>query len=352
MIISRTPYRISFFGGGTDYPAWYSREGGAVLSTTINKYCYITCRSLPPFFGLRHRVVWSHIEHTNTFAEILHPAIRACLPFLGFNEQEGLEIHHQGDLPARSGIGSSSSFSVGLINALCGFRGMMLSKRALAMKAVHFEQNVLQECVGSQDQMAAAYGGFNRFDFLESGEIVRHPILLSAQRKRDLEARLMLFYLGENRLGHQLAVKHVAQLEQNAAHLRRMHRMVDAAVEILTDDHDLDAFGELLHEAWLLKRSLTDGVATAHVHKTYEAARAAGALGGKLLGAGGTGFMVFYVPPERQAAVREAMENYIYVPFEMENSGSTIIYYESSSETRLPAVATGSETEEPKLAFA
>lgn len=329
MIISRTPFRLSFFGGGTDYPGWYRQEGGSVLSTSINKYCYITCRHLPPFFGIRHRIVWSHIEHVNTFSEILHPAVREGLRYLGFDQTLGLEIHHQGDLPARSGIGSSSSFSVGLIHALMGLRGQKISKRELALKAIEFEQQVLKESVGSQDQAAAAWGGFNQFIFHRHGEIERRPVDLPAERIRQLESRLLLIYLGSSRMGGELASSVVANLQDKAAHLRRMREMVDIALGILRDGGSLDRFGVLLHEAWTLKQSLAEGISTEPVQAAYEKARAAGALGGKLMGAGGTGFMFFYVPPERRDAVSAALNQYLHVPFAFDHEGSTIIHYDS-----------------------
>jgi D-glycero-alpha-D-manno-heptose-7-phosphate kinase len=330
MVISRTPFRMSFFGGGTDYPAWYLKEGGSVLSATINKYCYITCRRLPPFFGAKHRIVWSHIEVANSHSEILHPAVREGLRYLEFDPNEGLELHHQGDLPARSGIGSSSSFSVGMIHALLGYRGKMISKKELALKAIHLEQNVLKECVGCQDQLAVAYGGINRFNLFQNGDIQRHPVVMDEQKRSDLESRLMLFYLGTNRLGSELAARMVANMSTKSAVLHRMGEMVEEANRILQNGKSLDCFGELLHEAWTLKQSLAQGITTPEVQAAYETARAHGAIGGKLMGAGGTGFMYFYVPPERQEAVRQALKHFLHVPFNFEREGSTIIHYDQN----------------------
>jgi D-glycero-alpha-D-manno-heptose-7-phosphate kinase len=321
---------MSFFGGGTDYPAWYLKEGGSVLSATINKYCYITCRRLPPFFGTKHRIVWSHIECANSNAEILHPAVREGLRAMDFDPSEGFEIHHQGDLPARSGIGSSSSFSVGLFHALLGFQGKMISKKELALKAIDFEQNVLKECVGCQDQLAVSYGGINRFNFFQNGDIQRHPVLMEAQKRNDLEDRLLLFYLGTNRLGSELAAKLVANMSTKSAVLHRMHEMVDEANHILQNGKSLDCFGELLHEAWLLKQSLAAGISNPDVQAAYDLGRQHGAIGGKLMGAGGTGFMYFYVPVEKQDAVRLAMKHYLHVPFRFEREGSTIIHYDQN----------------------
>ena len=328
MIISRTPYRISFFGGGTDYPAWYLKEGGAVLSTTIDRYCFISARYLPPFFETRHRVVWSRIETVWRSADIQHPAVREGLRFLKFDDTRGIEIHHQGDLPARSGIGSSSSFVVGLIKALSALRGEMISKQALADKALELEQQVLKEHVGSQDQIAAAYGGINVIHFLENGDFRVEPVTVPGPRLRELEARLLLLYTGASRTSSDLAAGLVAGLADKRHTLRRMRAMVDEAVVILGSQTSLDDFGRLLHESWSLKRDLTPVMTNAVVDEIYETARRHGALGGKLLGAGSSGFMVFYVPLERQPAVIEALSAYLRVPFRFESEGSTIIYYD------------------------
>lgn len=321
---------MSFFGGGTDYPAWFLKEGGTVINATINKYCYLTCRRLPPFFGTKHRIVWSHIETANTHSEILHPAVREGLKFLGFDANDGLEIHHQGDLPARSGIGSSSSFSVGLIHALLGYKGKMIGKKELALKGIELEQKILKECVGCQDQLAVAYGGINRFNFFQNGDIQRHPVVMEEQKRSNLESRLMLFYLGTNRLGSELAARMVANMTEKSAALHRMIEMVDEANKILQNGKSLDCFGELLHESWQLKQSLADGISNPEIQSAYEAARAAGAVGGKLMGAGGTGFMYFYVPVEKQEAVIHALKHYLHVPFSFEREGSTIIHYDQS----------------------
>lgn len=331
MIISRTPFRLSFFGGGTDYPAWYLKEGGAVLSTSINKYCYITARYLPPFFNVRHRIVWSHIETVNHFNEILHPAVREGLSYMKFDPAKGLEIHHQGDLPARSGIGSSSSFSVGLFHALTALRGQKIEKKELAQKAIDFEQNVLKETVGSQDQMAVTYGGLNRFVFQPSGEIQRDPIVLPEQRLEELQSRLLLFFLGSSRMSSGHAAKIVANVDKKADQLRRMKAMVDEAVQILQSNVPIDAFGTLLNEAWERKKEVGGANFNNEVDQAYLAARAAGALGGKLMGAGGTGFMYFFVPPERQPRVIQDLSRYLYVPFRFEKEGSAVIHYDTTS---------------------
>lgn len=331
MIISKTPYRISFFGGGTDYPEWYLREGGAVLSTTIDKYCYISCRYLPPFFNVKHRIVWSHIETVSALHEILHPAVREGLKFLGFDDSAGLEIHHQGDLPARSGMGSSSTFVVGLIKALTALQGSTIGAHDLMLKAIELEQRVLKEHVGSQDQVAAACGGLNIIRFCTSGEIIVEPVGVPDERLRALQSNLLLIYMGTNRLASQIAGDIIANLRAKNAALRAIRGMVDEAAAMLRGSGSLDEFGRLLHETWMLKRDLSALVTNPTIDRAYKTALAHGALGGKLLGAGGAGFMMFYVPPDRQPAVVDALTGYLHVPFQFENEGSTLMYYGSRS---------------------
>jgi D-glycero-alpha-D-manno-heptose-7-phosphate kinase len=334
MAISRTPYRVSFFGGSTDYPAWFRKHGGAVLSMAINKYCYIGTGFLPPFFGIRHRIIWSHIEPVDAIADIQHPAVRAGLQELGYNDTEGVELFHQGDLPARSGIGSSSAFAVGLVNVLTAMRGKQLDAHTLAVRAMDLEQNKLRESVGCQDQIASAYGGMNVIQFRCDGTFKVIPLGLSDTRRADFEKWLMLFYTGSSRLSSDFAKRLISRLDANAPHMKRMRQMVDAGAELLHADR-LPQFGELLHESWALKRSLTEGTSTPTIDRIYDDARRAGALGGKLLGAGGTGFMVFIVPPERQAAVRQALSHLIMVPVSTDFTGSTIVY--RKEELRGPA---------------
>jgi len=326
MVISKTPYRISFFGGGTDYPEWYRKEGGAVLSTTIDKYCYLSCRFLPPFFNIKHRIVWSHVETVSSISEILHPVVREGLPFLGFDDSVGLEIHHQGDLPARAGIGSSSSFVVGLIKALTALQGMSIRKHELALRAIELEQNVMKENVGSQDQVAAAYGGFNVIHFLPSGDIEVKPVDIPASRLLDLQSHLLLFYTGTSRLGPEVAKGIIEKLGSKQAELDEIRRMVDRGLSILSGNGCMDSFGRLLHEGWALKRELSPAVTSQAVDKIYKIAMEHGALGGKLLGAGSAGFMVFYVPLEKQKHVIDALSGYLHVPFKFENEGSSLIY--------------------------
>ncbi|MDY6844898.1 MAG: kinase, partial [Thermodesulfobacteriota bacterium] len=286
MIISKTPFRISFFGGGTDYPDWYLKEGGAVLSTTIDKYSYITCRILPPFFTVKYRVIWSHIENVSTIPEILHPAVREGLRFMGINGDIGLEIHHQGDLPARAGMGSSSSFAVGLIKVLSALSGRMIEKHELALRAIELEQCALKENIGSQDQVAAAYGGFNIIRFFTNGEISVQPVTIPSSRIAQLESRLMLFYTGTSRLASEVAGDFIENLGNKCDVLKRMRNLVDESLSILNSQANLDDFGSLLNENWLLKRSLSTKISNDTIEKIYAKAIQHGALGGKLLGAG------------------------------------------------------------------
>jgi len=326
MIITRTPYRISFFGGGTDYPAWYRQHGGAVLSTTIDKYCYISCRYLPPFFETRYRIVYSRIENVLKIDDIVHPAVREGLRY--FNQVRGVEIHHDGDLPARSGMGSSSAFTVGLVHALYALNGGMPGKKQLALDGVHLEQNVLQENVGSQDQVAAAYGGFNRIVFYESGEISVRPVTLAPERFSELNSHLMLFYTGIKRTASDVASSYSNNLDAKKRQLRILKDLVEESITILTNRSPISDFGALLNEGWVVKRSLSSTVANPEIEDIYLRAQEAGALGGKLLGAGGGGFMLLFVPPAKQADVALALGGLIQVPFRIESGGSQVIFFE------------------------
>jgi len=325
MIISRTPFRISFFGGGTDYPGWSRAHGGAVLSTTFDKYSYITCRELPPFFDHKYRITYSRVENTKTIDEIQHPAIRAVLKEIGLTN--GLEIHCDADLPARSGLGSSSSFVVGLLHSLHALVGKRVSQLALAHEATRIEQHVLNEHVGSQDQLAAAIGGFNTLHFLPSGEVKVDPVVIAPERRQQLNDHLMLFFTGFSRISSEIAKAQIDNIGSKTAELTRMRAMVDDALDILCEPRDLLAFGELLHDGWMFKRAMSDQVSTTHIDALYDTARNAGAIGGKLLGAGGGGFMLLFVEPEKQAAVRSALAGLIHVPFRFESTGSSIVYY-------------------------
>lgn len=326
MIISRTPFRISFFGGGTDYPEWYLENGGCVLSATIDKYCYITLRYLPPFFEHRIRLVYSKIETCLSYGEIEHPSARETLRFLSFDR--GLEIHHDGDLPARSGMGSSSSFTVGLLHGLYALKGEMVSKKKLAGDAIHIEQNMIKETVGSQDQTAAAYGGLNCINFKKSGDIELQPIIIPRSRKEELCAHLMLFYTGIMRTASDVAKSYVENIHEKRKLLNKMEDMVGDGISILRKNGPITDFGELLHSAWNVKRGLSSNVSNDTVNELYERARKAGAIGGKILGAGGGGFLLLFVPPSDRKTVKEALNELLYVPFSFEARGSEIILYD------------------------
>jgi D-glycero-alpha-D-manno-heptose-7-phosphate kinase len=331
MIISKTPFRISFFGGGTDYPVWYREHGGAVLTTSINKYCYITCRHLPPFFEYKYRIVYSKAEQTENVSDIKHSSVREVLNFLDINE--GIEIHHDGDLPARTGIGSSSSFTVGLLNVLYALKGKMVTKRGLALDAIHIEQDIIKENVGSQDQTIASYGGFNKIEFGGTQEIQIRPIVINPAKSQLLQNHLMLFFTGISRTASEIAKEQIGKTRDKEKELNRMLEMVEDAANILNGrDSDIVYFGKLLHESWMIKKSLTNRISTPQIDKIYDTALNAGAVGGKLLGAGGGGFILFFVEPKCQYAVKEKLRNLLYVPFKFENSGSQIIYYDPEDD--------------------
>jgi D-glycero-alpha-D-manno-heptose-7-phosphate kinase len=330
LIITRTPFRISFFGGGTDYPKWYQEHGGSVLSSTIDKYCYITCRYLPPFFEHKHRIVYSKVEMVSDINEIEHPAVKAVLNTVPF--KNGLEIHHDGDLPARSGIGSSSAFTVGLIRSLYALKGELISKRELAELAIHVEQNVIKEAVGSQDQIATSYGGLNRIDFSENGEFTVNPVIISKSRVSKFKKRLLLFFTGVSRNAPEIAKIKIDNISKKTTELNKINSMVDEAQKILVSNGDLLDFGKLLNEHWLLKKSLAPNVSTNSIDEMYEAAINAGATGGKILGAGGGGFLLLYCEPDFQKNLRKAMNGLLEIPFSFEFSGSQVVHFHPPEE--------------------
>jgi D-glycero-alpha-D-manno-heptose-7-phosphate kinase len=335
MIITRTPLRVSFFGGGTDYPVWYREHGGAVLSTAIDKYCYITSRWLPPFFDYRSRVSYSKVENVNSNEAIEHPSVRACLQFM--NIREGVEIHHVADLPARTGLGTSSAFTVGLLLGLYGLKEQMRHKHALAQDAICVEQELLQEAVGAQDQVAAAYGGFNRISFQPDGKIDVKPVLAPRGRFAELQSHLALFFTGFARTASEIAKTQLKETPNRTRELTTMLQMVDEAEDILSNPHrPIREFGSLLHESWKLKRSLTDKITTSKIDEIYEAGLSAGATGGKLLGAGGGGFMLFFVPPEQREVLKRRLQGFLCVPFGFSDKGSHVIAYEPESAYEKP----------------
>lgn len=327
MIITRTPLRISFFGGGTDYPLWYREHGGSVLSTTIDKCCYITCRHLPPFFDYHSRVSYSRVENVSANDVIQHPSVRGCLQFLGVDE--GIEVHHVADLPARTGLGTSSAFTVGLLHGLYALRNEMRDKRSLAADAIHVEQDILHEAVGSQDQVSAAYGGLNRIDFHQNGAIDVRRMLISQDRLKEFEGHLALYFTGFSRIASEVAQEQLRMTPHKERELRTTLQFVDQAEEILTNTtQSIAELGRLLHEAWMIKKSLTSKISNPEIDEIYQAGMSAGAVGGKLLGAGGGGFMLFFVPPENREALRVKLKKFLCVPFGFSTRGSEVIVYE------------------------
>ncbi len=326
MLISRTPYRISFFGGSTDYPSWYSKHGGAVLSTSISHYCYITVKTRPPFFPDKSRIVWSKIEEVMDNVDIEHNAVRGVLQYLGIIE--GVEIHHQGDLPARSGLGSSSAFTVGLLNVISALQDKSFNKAGLALEAVHIEREVLKENVGIQDQIACAYGGLNKTSIYHDASYFVEPVRLPAERLQELQNHLLLFFTGVSRTASDIAIEQIAAQNkgEKEVEMHRMREMVDTAIGILKYDIDICEFGNLLHESWQIKRTLAKNISSEFVDDIYAQARNAGAIGGKLLGAGGGGFMLLFANPEDHDRIRIALKDFLHVPFKFENEGSKIIY--------------------------
>ena len=327
MIISKTPFRISLFGGGTDYPNWYRENGGSVLATAIDKYCYISCRHLPPFFEHKHRIVYSKVENVKEIKEIQHPSVRAVLSTLETNA--GLEIHHNGDLPARSGIGSSSSFTVGLINVINALKGQQISKEDLAKQAIYIEQKVLKESVGSQDQILASFGGFNRINFYPDDTFNITPVIISKSLTDQLQSHMLLFFTGVSRFSSGIAKDKIANFKNRFQELTQIKQMVDEGLSILqSPSTPIAELGKLLHESWQLKRSLSNKVSTPEIDTIYQTGLAAGAIGGKILGAGGGGFILFFAKPENHKNIRKKLKGLVQVSFCFDNTGSKIVLYE------------------------
>jgi D-glycero-alpha-D-manno-heptose-7-phosphate kinase len=330
MLITRTPLRISFFGGSTDYPIWYQNHPGAVISTTIDKYAYITCRYLPQFFEYKYLIKYSAVEKVTNVHEIQHPSVRETLKFLKI--PKGVEISHTSDVPAMAGLGSSSAFTVGLVHALQGLLGKQVSKRQLALDAIHIEQKKIKEHVGSQDQVAASFGGLNKIEFGGHKTFNVKPIIMPPDRLKDLQSHLMLFFSGISREASKIAKEQNRLTKKNSASLNQMLQLVTEAETILSSRSSLNDFGRLLDESWKIKRQLTNKITTPLIDEIYTTAKAAGALGGKLLGAGGGGFMLLFVKPGNQSTVRRSLKNLLHVPFAFENSGSQLIYYAPTSD--------------------
>ncbi len=329
MIISRTPFRISFFGGGTDYPGWFNKNKGAVLATTIDKYCYISCRYLPPFFEHKSRIIYSKMEQVKKIGEIDHPGVREVLRFLKIHE--GVEIHHDGDLPARTGLGSSSSFVVGLLNSLYALKGVMPTKGRLAQESIHVEQKMCKENVGCQDQALAAHGGLNYIKFGGEDHLQVRRVTIPQQRVNNLEKHLMLYFTGLSRNASEIAVHQIKNIPKKKKELNAMYQMVQQAMALL-NGNKISEFGALLDESWKIKRELSSKISTPNIDNIYETARRAGATGGKLLGAGGGGFILFFAPPAAQKKIKEKLKKLLFVPFKFENSGTQIIFYQPNGE--------------------
>ena len=324
MVITKTPFRMSFFGGGTDMEEFFREHSGAVLSTTFDKYCYVTVRHLPRFFEYSSEFVYAKTERVTSVEEINHPAIRNAMTMLDMHE---IRLTYEGDLPARSGLGTSSSFAVGMLNAFHALKGRYADKRKLAEEAIYLERTLCGEAGGWQDQIAASYGGFNRISFNEDGFDVS-PVIVSPERKRQLNENLLMFFTGFTRLSSEIQKANSGSSADKTARLLEMLSLVDEAERILTDkERDLDDFGRLLDHTWKLKRGTGAAVSTGGIDALYEKGIRAGALGGKLLGAGGGGFMVFYVPADKQAPVKKEMDGLIHVPFRFENGGTQVLYY-------------------------
>jgi len=338
VIITSTPLRISFFGGGTDYPVWSREYGGAVLSTTIDKYCYINCRWLPPFFEYHSRISYSKVENVASNGLIQHASVRACLQFL--NIEDGIEIHHVADLPARAGLGTSSAFTVGLLHGLHALRNAIPGKHRLATEAIHVEQNVLREAVGMQDQVAASYGGFNRINFLQDGSIEVNRVLASEHRLLELEQHLALLFTGFSRTATEITQEQIKMTPYRTRELDSMLQLVNEAEAVLrSSTTPLAEFGRLLDESWRIKRTLTDQISTPIIDEIYKAGLDAGAIGGKLLGAGGGGFMLFFVSPERRHAVKMRLQKLLCVPFSFSTKGSELVVYETNGALHRQSLA-------------
>lgn len=326
MIISKTPLRISFFGGGTDYPDYFKQHGGAVLSTSIDKYVYITVNQPSLISEHRYKATYSKVEHCQTIDEIVHPSIRECLKYLGI--VDGIEVHSISDLPAKTGLGSSSTFTVGLLNALYAYRHQVKSSISLAQEAIFVEQKLIGEKVGVQDQSAAAVGGLNYFEFKQDGSITYKPVVLSKERKQLFKSHLLLFYTGVQRFAEDVLKEQIDKTKSGEASkdLSHIRKMVDDGYDILTSSRNLIEFGELLHHAWMLKKNLSSSISSNYLDEMYEMALKAGATGGKLLGAGGGGFFLFFAPPEKHDSIRTALYNFKEIYFDFDNDGSKIIF--------------------------
>lgn len=332
MIICRTPFRISFFGGGTDYPTWFEQYGGAFLSTTINRYCYVMCRYLPPFFDVKGRISWSKVENVSSIDEIENPVVRESLRFMQMDP--AVDIHYHGDLPARSGLGSSSSFAVGLLNALHTLKGEAVTKADLAQEAIYVERNLIGDTVGVQDQIASAFGGLNHTTIMKDGRFMVEPVTLKIDRYHELESHMLLLFTGITRFAAQVAESQVKSMKDHVTELQRVQSLVDEGLSVLSSNAPIGDFGLLLNETWRMKRRLSDMVSNDMIDDAYAVALKYGAYGGKLLGAGGGGFMLLFAPPEHHQAIKDGLGDFLPVPIQLEFQGSQTIFNDPGSRSQ------------------
>ena len=329
MIITQTPFRMSFFGGGTDFPEFYKQHGGAVISTTFDKYCYVNVRHLPRFFDYSTELSYSKTERVTVIDDIKHPAIREAMKYLDMHE---LRLTYEADLPARSGLGTSSSFAVGMLNAFYALKGKYADKKKLADDAIHLERVLCGEAGGVQDQISASFGGLNRINFDAEGYTV-NPIIISPERKEQLNRNLMLFFTGFSRFSADIQSLTMNAMEDKQQQLLEMLQLVEEAEKVLTTKSDLNEFGRLLDHTWKLKRGISSQISTDSIDALYNTAIKTGAIGGKLLGAGGGGFLLFYIEEDKRETLKKALNNLLYVPFEFENAGTRVIHYTPESYT-------------------
>jgi len=326
MVITKTPFRVSLFGGGTDYPQWYAKNRGLVISGSIDKYCYLNVRYLPPFFDYRYRIRYTQQEYASQIDDIKHPSVRECIRYMGI--REGLEIQHNADVPAMSGLGSSSAFTVGLLHSLYALQGKITGKRQLAGQAVEVEQKWIKENVGSQDQVAVAFGGFNMINFGPGDCFEIRPLTLRPEVLSAFEAHMVLCFTGFQRIASDVAKDQVNNIPKRGSELKDMAAIADEAFNLLqASEVDFCEIGELLRVQWNLKKRLSNLISNSDIDNIYETGMACGAYGGKLLGAGAGGFMLFIAPPEKRPLIREKLQHLVQIPFHFENQGSTIIYY-------------------------
>ena len=330
MIITKTPFRMSFFGGGTDLQPFFKENGGAVLSTTFDKFCYVTVRHLPRFFDYSNELSYAKLERVKTIDDIEHPAIRNAMKMLKMHE---IRLTYEADLPARSGLGTSSSFAVGMLNAFHALKGQYADKKKLADEAIYLERVLCQEIGGWQDQIAASFGGLNKIIFSDD-EYEVQPVIISPERKKQLNENLLMFFTGFTRFSSEMQKENNVAAKEKVTQLKEIRVLVDQAEKVLVNKKsDLDEFGRLLDITWKLKRKTGSQISTSGIDAIYEKGIAAGALGGKLLGAGGGGFIIFYVQPEYKDSVRNAMKDLLYIPFEFENGGTRVIHYTPEAYT-------------------